>query len=354
LEQRDITLQTIAIPVVAIMIMTLFFYHAKPVMVPVVLGIVFAFILNPAIRLLMNFKFPRIVAVLLTVLLTLVIFLSLVALITAETTDLVTKLPAYWTAFQAELAQISDRFPSLAQLLPGDVADKTVNPLQNVKFKDIASFSSALFKGLGSAFSLLGKTIIILMLTTFILLEQSGFKLKLATLFGSEHSQMSQRIVDQISSNISGYLAVKFLTSFALGVVVTIGLLIFGVPYAYVWGPLAGALNLIPYFGAIIGAIPPMIVASIEYSSLWWMLYVGLFFLVVQFLEGNVITPKLAGDRVNLNLTAVLIATLYWGWLWGGVGVMLALPITATFKVICDHIEPLRPIGNLLEGKFKG
>jgi predicted PurR-regulated permease PerM len=97
-----------------------------------------------------------------------------------------------------------------------------------------------------------------------------------------------------------------------------------------------------------------MIVASIEHSSLWWMLYIGLFFLVVQFLEGNIITPKLAGDRVNLNLTAVLIATLYWGWLWGGVGVMLALPITATFKVICDHIEPLRPIGNLLEGKFKG
>jgi len=80
------------------------------------------------------------------------------------------------------------------------------------------------------------------------------------------------------------------------------------------------------------------------------MMYVGIFFLILQFLEGNIITPKLVGNRININLTSVLIATVYWGWLWGGVGIILAMPITAALMVICDHIQPLRPIGNLLEG----
>jgi predicted PurR-regulated permease PerM len=354
MEQRIIKLQSIAIPIISLMIMSVFLYYAKPILLPVLLGIAFAFILNPVVKLLMRLKLPRVAAVLIVVLTTLVLFLSIAALIASQASDLVTQFPQYWTGFQKQLSTWLDQFPSLAQYLPGDVSDGTINPLQDIKFKDITSISRYFFAGLGSAFAILWKTILVLLMTSFVLIEQEGFKDKLANLFGSEHRDTSRQIVNKISSNISGFMAVKFATTTALAVVVTIGLLIMGVPYAYVWGPLAGLLNLIPYIGAIMGAIPPMIVASIENQSMWWLMYVGIFFLILQFLEGNIITPKLVGDRININLTSVLIATVYWGWLWGGVGIILAMPITAGCKVICDHIEPLRPIGNLLEGGYRG
>ncbi len=353
MEQRGIKIQSIAIPIITLMIMSVFLYYAKPILLPVFLGVAFAFILNPVVKLVMRLKLPRVAAVLIVVFITLILFLGIAVLIASQATDLVTQFPHYWAGFQNQLSVWLDQFPSLAKYLPGNVSDGTVNPLEEVKFKDIASISKYFFAGLGSAFSIIWKTILVLLMTTFVLIEQEEFKIKFANLFGSQHSGASREIINQISSNISGFMAVRFATTAALGAVVTIGLIIMGVPYAYVWGPLAGALNLIPYIGAIMGAIPPMIVASIENQSMWWLLYIGLFFLVLQFLEGNIITPKLVGDRININLTSVLIATVYWGWLWGGVGIILAMPITAAFKVVCDHVEPLRPIGNLLEGGYK-
>jgi predicted PurR-regulated permease PerM len=91
--------------------------------------------------------------------------------------------------------------------------------------------------------------------------------------------------------------------------------------------------------------------ALIQSDSLWLPIGVAIFFTVVQIIESNIVTPKVLGDKVNLSPLAVLIASMYWGWLWGGIGVILAVPITAALKVVCDHIDSLKPIGILLGGR---
>jgi predicted PurR-regulated permease PerM len=144
---------------------------------------------------------------------------------------------------------------------------------------------------------------------------------------------------------------VKLGVTIGLSIIFTIGLLIMNVKYAYVWGPLAGVMNLIPYIGAIIGAIPPVVVVGVTKGSFSWMIWVALFFAIVQLFESNLITPKLTSDSVDLNPLAVLVASIIWGYLWGGIGVLLAVPITATVKVVCDNIEALEPIGVLLGGR---
>ena len=133
----------------------------------------------------------------------------------------------------------------------------------------------------------------------------------------------------------------------------TIGLLILGINYAYIWGPLAGAFSLVPIIGAYVGAVPPMIVAAIQNNSVLWALWVLILFMVVQFVESYVVTPKLVGDSANLNLTTVMVSTILWGWMWGMIGIILAVPMTAALKVICSHIEPLNPIARILTGKIK-
>ena len=144
---------------------------------------------------------------------------------------------------------------------------------------------------------------------------------------------------------------VKFLTSLGLAIAFGIGLTIIGVKYAFIWGLLAGVMNLIPYVGPLIALIPPLVVAGVQFNAILPMVWVLILYEVLQILEGNLITPRVMGHSLNLSPFALLAATMYWAWLWGAIGVILAIPITAAIKVICDHIEPLEPIGILLGGK---
>jgi predicted PurR-regulated permease PerM len=223
--------------------------------------------------------------------------------------------------------------------------------LQGVSFTDFSGVGGYLFKQLGSFLSSIWAFVLVVLLTLFLLLDQDALGRRLSLALGGDQ-RVSESIITMINKQLRDFLVVRIATTIALAIVFTAGLILFGVPYAYVWGPLAGVLNLIPYVGAIIGMIPPVIVAAIQTgesatASWYWVL---LFFVVVQLLESNVVTPKLVGDKVNLNLLAVLLMTVYWGWLWGALGVLLAVPITGAVKVICSHIEPLRPISTLLGG----
>jgi predicted PurR-regulated permease PerM len=94
-----------------------------------------------------------------------------------------------------------------------------------------------------------------------------------------------------------------------------------------------------------------MIVAGIQFGSLMPVLWVLILSVVLQNIEGNIVKPKLIGDSMNLNPLAVLVSLVYWTWLWGAIGIILAIPITAAIKVICDNVESLEPIGILLGGK---
>jgi predicted PurR-regulated permease PerM len=160
-------------------------------------------------------------------------------------------------------------------------------------------------------------------LTLFMLLDSEMFQRKLKSIFGSRQAEATEGIMNEISRQLKGFIQVKFTVAVGLGIVVTIGLLLFRVKYAYIWGPLVGIMNLIPFIGSILSAIPPII-------------------------EANIITPRLTSGSVDLNTLAVLLAAMYWGWLWGFIGIILAVPITAAMKVVCDHVEPLKPIGIML------
>ena len=174
---------------------------------------------------------------------------------------------------------------------------------------------------------------------------------KFRMLFGMDKKAATSSILDQINIQLRGFISVKVGVTIGMSVIFTVGLLIMKVPYAYIWGPLAGVLNLIPYVGAIIGAIPPIAIAGITKGSVGAMIPVALLFLIVQILESNLITPKLTSDSVDLNPLAVLVASIIWGYLWGFIGVIMAVPITAAVKVVCDNVESLEPIGVLFGGR---
>ena len=346
-ESRSyITLQTIALPFLALAAATAFFYFASPVVIPILLAISLAYVLSPAVWFLEKLKFPRVLSVILVLLITLIVVGWVGYFLSVQVSELLKDLPHYWEGLLILLSELK------ADLIQrGIISDTGALDLEEFQFKDFSGVTGYIVKGITSVVSFASGLVLVSFLTFFILSDQKVIKRKLVTALGKSQIGVAEKIITEISEQIRNYVLIKFLVSAALGIVLTIWFLIIGVNYAYIWGPLAGFLNLIPYIGSLIGLFPPLIVAAIQFSALMPVVWVLIAYVGTQSIEGNYITPKLIADRVNLSPLAVLASVMYWTWLWGAIGVVLAVPITAAMKIICDHIDSLRPIGVILGGK---
>lgn len=160
-----------------------------------------------------------------------------------------------------------------------------------------------------------------------------------------------KRIVEisrEIQQNISHYLFSVSLINLGLGVVVGGGFYFMGVPNAAMWGLLAAVLNFIPYFGPIVGVLVLATVGLLTFDTLGRGLLPPAWYLLVHLLETNFVTPLVLGRRFALNPVVIFISLIFWTWLWGVPGALLAVPILVSFKVVCDHVPTMAPISGLL------
>ncbi len=341
--KRYLPLQTFALPFIALAAVTAFLYFASPIVIPVIIAASLAYILSPAVSVLKELKIPHVLAVILILLISFFILGVIGYSLFAQANSLIKDLPLYWNSMVEFSTQLLNEYKAF---LP---ETKDFDP-SSLQLEDFSGVTKYLFRGISSTISVFFSIFLILFLTFFILNDEDMLKEKLIKAFGKSEKETARNVLSEVNEQIRGFLLVKFGTSAGLAVIFTVGLLIIGVNYAYIWGPLAGLLNLIPYVGPIIGAIPPLIVAGVQFKAIMPVIWVLLLFLFFQNLEGNIITPKLMGDKLNLNPLAILVSVMFWTWLWGAIGIILAIPITASLKVVCDNVESLEPIGILLGG----
>jgi len=349
-DNKQITLITIAMPILAISAAAAFFYFVAPILVPMTIAAATAYTMVPVVAFLKRFKIPHFLAVFMVMASLLGIGIIIVIVLISEISNFIGALPQYQqdaiNLFGQTKEYLNANYSGIFNLFP-QIKDINLNPSY------FSSIGKIFFKGIGSVTSLAFQGFLLFFLTYFMLSDYEMFSEKFRMLFGADKKATVSNMLEQIDKQLRGFIVVKVLVTIGLAIVLTIGLLIMRVPYAYIWGPFAAILNLIPYVGPIIGAIPPVIVAGITNGSFGAMIPPAIFFLVVQILESNLITPKLTSNSVDLNPLAVLVSSIIWGYLWGAVGIILAVPITAAIKVVCDNIERLEPIGILLGGRGK-
>ena len=347
---QPIKVQSFWMPLLALSGLTLFAYFASPVLVPVVSALFFAFLLSPLIDLLRRLKVPYALAVTVVMILFLVAFVLALWWGTAQVAELVQKAPQYQQALVKALADLSARLPaSVSDHLPflKDPAGwiPAFTPEQVGK---ILQFTT---RGIGSVASFLGSAFLVYFLTLFMLLDRESMQRRLTYFFGRENRATTADIVKKINRSISGFLVVKTAITIVLGIILTIGFMILQVPLPLFWGPLAAILNWVPYLGSLVALILTAGATFAAHGLSWHLPALVAFFLVVQTLEGNIIGPKILETKIDLNPMAVLVSAIFWAWIWGFAGALLAIPITAAFKVVCDHVEALQPFGILLGGK---
>jgi predicted PurR-regulated permease PerM len=192
--------------------------------------------------------------------------------------------------------------------------------------------------------------VVLVLLFFFLARGRSMLEQLMGTLTNLEDRINYATIAGTVQKNIAAYLATVTLINSALGLVTTGLMMALGMPNPGLWGVMAGFLNFIPYLGAAVSLMIITLVSALTFDSLLQIALPPMAFLTVTTIEGNFLTPLIVGRRLTLNPIAVFLTILFWGWLWGIPGALMAVPILAVFKILCDAHKPLHPLGALLGG----
>ena len=241
----------------------------------------------------------------------------------------------------ATLAQATD---SGAKATPGVAKVQIVKPSFNIQ--------DYLFTGTMRAAEAAAQVVVVAFITYFLLAAGDTFRRKLARIAGPDFGKrkITVQALDEITEQVQRYLLVQLLTSVVVGIATALAFWALGFNNAAVWGVLAGVMNLVPYVGTMVICAASAVVALLQFGTPQMAAAVGSVSIVLHVISGYVITPWLTSRTSRLNAVVVFIGVLAWGWLWGVWGLLLGTPILMALKAICDRVDDLKAIGELLGG----
>lgn len=191
---------------------------------------------------------------------------------------------------------------------------------------------------------------IVLFLAFFVLVSGDKFRRKMVRLAGPTltNKKITLQVLDQINGQIQRYMLVQIFTSVVVGVATWLAFLLIGMEHPVIWGIAAGVLKIIPYLGPVIVSGGSLFIAFLQFGTFGMALFVSGVALLITSLEGYLLTPWMIGRASRMSPVVIFAAVLFWGWLWGLWGLLLAVPIIMVVKVVCDRVEDLKPVGELL------
>jgi len=243
--------------------------------------------------------------------------------------------------FQVPLGKIRLSAASLFPPSPETATTPTVRLQQEEPWLEFA------WRGLGSVYGYLAAVALVPILVFFMLTSKYQLWVATMNLFPIDQRHQVETVINGLADMVREYVLGNVLVGLASAVIICPVFAIIGLPYALLMGVLAAFLSLVPYLGVVLGLVPPLLVALVDpdYKDAVPFIVIAVTVVIVHFVALNILTPKLVGRRVKLNPVTVTVAMMFWGWMWGGIGLVLAVPITAAVKAICDNIESLRPYG---------
>jgi predicted PurR-regulated permease PerM len=327
-------------------------YAGRPVLVPLALSLYLAFILTPASNRLEQWGLPRGLSVAAVLTAALGALFVLGALLVAQVADLASKLHAYSSQMASKLASLRgdgfklfrDSSRALSELARG-VEQQLGTGDQLTAVRVVPGGASAmqrLEETAGPVLEPVAGLILVLVLTVFVLAHREDLRGRLILLLGTQNVTVTTRTMTEAFTRVSHLLLTQAYINSAFGAVIAAGLYVIGVPYALLWGAIAGILRFVPLLGPMVATLLPTLVAFVSFPG-WQqsVLTVGLF-LVVDMALANFIEPLVLGRRTGVSALALLISAVFWTWLWGGLGLLLATPITVCAAAVGRHVSELR------------
>ncbi|HVL19031.1 MAG TPA: AI-2E family transporter [Gemmatimonadales bacterium] len=338
------------VALVGLFVLAVFYtlHLAQAFVLPIVLAVLLDFMLSPVVRALKKRRIPEPVGAGL-------IILGLLGALGAggwylaePAADWIRRVPESTAAVQRKLQTMRGSVEQVTKAAEQVEKATEVAASEGVRQVEIKgpSLSKQLF---GGTASLLSGATVVLFLTYFLLAVGDLFLQKLvAVLPQFKDKKTAVSIARETEAQISVYLFTSTLINVGVGVVTAIAMWLVGMPNPALWGVVAAVLNFVPYVGALVNMVVLALAAFVTFDSVSRALLVPAVFFGINLIEGNLVTPMILGRRMRLNTVALFIGFVFWWYIWGVAGAILAVPMLAALKIICDHIESLTPIGEFL------
>ena len=359
-----INVRSFSLALLAILAVIFMLHWAMEIVIPLMLGVMISYALAPVVNRMHKLRIPRAIGAAVLLLGIVGVTGSLMYSLSDDASKMIETLPA--AAHKLHLASRNDRGAPKSTM---ENMQKTATQLEQVA-RDTGSMApdaprgvtrvqiekpqlnvkDYLWMGTKGAVVFAGQLTMVLFLAYFMLASGDTFRRKLVKIAGPTFSKkkITLRVLDQMAEQIQRYLLVQIFTSILVGVATWLAFLWIGLEHAAIWGIAAGAFKTIPYLGPVIVAGGTALVAFLQFGTIDMVLLVSGTSLIITGIEGYLLTPWLTGRASRMSPVVVFVSVLFWGWLWGLWGLLLGVPIVMVIKAVCDHVEDLKPIGELL------
>lgn len=355
-KRASVRLATIArsLIVIATLAILIVCYAAREILTPILLALLLSLLFSPVVGAIERLRVPRVPASGLTVLLLVAFVVIGIAALAEPAKDWLAKLPALVQSVSEQIQELkkpvqqaqkaTESLANIAQGAPGAKQPQVV-------VKDQGSIVVGLVTGTPHALGVIAAVVLLLF---FFLSSGDNFLRRLVEIApGMTEKRIVVSIARDIEREISRYLLTVTMINFGLGLVTALVLMALQAPSAFLWGTMVFVLNFAPYVGAAISLCVLAAVGLTSFDSITHALALPGCFLLLAFIEGQLVTPTILGHRLAVNPVVVFVWLLLWGWLWGIVGVLLAGPMLACFRILCRHTQALQPVYILIgEAKF--
>jgi predicted PurR-regulated permease PerM len=322
-------------------------YAAAEIVLPIVLAFVLSAVLRPLFRALRQLGLPAFAAAILIVLSLLSLMVAIGMLLSAPLSDWISRLPHTLPRLQERLRWLSAPLRSLqdAAAHVQKLAPVGGEPALSVKTTTMAE------RLLGEARYVAGEAFTTMLVLFFVLMSGETFLRRLVEVLPRfKDKRQAVAISQQIEQDISIYLATITMMNGLVGVGVALTSWACGLGDPLLWGIIAFLLNYVPILGPTAGVVLFLVVGLVTIDPLWAAFLPAALYLLIHMAEGETITPLLLARRFTVNPVLIVLGVVFWYWLWGIAGAVLATPMLAILKIVCDRIERLRPIGHLIGG----
>ena len=344
--ERNTRIIIVLLGIICVFLFARALHNGGSIIIPFILAGFLLYILNPIIDFFERLKVPSGLAVLLSLITTFSVLIFLGAVINDSIQSFVVEFPKY----ENRLHELTTRAVEVLNVAPVDSAE-VAEGNEAVRLSDIfenLSVSVLLRNVVRAVGSFLSSMVMVLVIMLFMLGGRNQLKQKIKLAFKPSTSERISSIVSNMNTQIQQYLVMKTVVSLLTTALVVIVMLFFGLEFVVIWAVLTFMLNFIPTVGSIVAVLLPLSLALIQFDSVATVGWLGLCLFAAQFSIGQVLDPKLVGKRINLSPVVILFALIFWGAMWGIVGMILAVPLMVVAKIIFENVEELRFLSVLM------
>ncbi len=333
--------------VISLAIVVVILKELKTIFVPLTFAAFLSFLFQPLNRFLLNKKIPVGITILLIVIIILVSFTLMGTIVYTSVSSFVTEFPKYE-------AQITEMFQELIVQLEIPV-EKVMDYLKNkvnwLQLADRFSLSKIISGTMGTFIDFLVKLLLTVAFMIFIVLERTKLIKRVERVLTIDEAKHSTNVVIKIEQSVKTYIVNKTFISLITGLISMFFIAVLGINFAVISGLLIFILNYIPNLGSIVASAFPMLICFIQFGISWQLIAISIALISTQMIMGNFVEPKMMGTGLKLSPLFVLIALIFWFWVWGPVGMILAVPISSAMNLIVKEIPALKIVSAFISSE---